>query len=273
MNKSQDLRGRCAVVTGAASGIGRALAEELAARGASLALIDVNAPALERAAQPLSALAIAADVRDEPAIAAAARRIEAELGAVELLFINAGVATVGPACTTPIEDVRWVLEVNAVGSIIVARSFVPAMAARRGGHVAFTASLAGLIGAPGMSAYSASKFALMGFAEALRVELQGTNVSVTTVCPGYVRTGLHAATRYHHAGFRDFLDRAPNLLGLTAPQVAAATIDAACAGQPLLTLGPERIFFWLSRISPRAYAALASRGARALGLFAREDAP
>lgn len=269
---AQDLAGKCAVVTGAASGIGRALADTLAARGARLALIDVQEEPLARAAQELGALGITADVRDDAAVAAAAARIESELGAVELLFINAGVATVGPACATPLADVRWVLEVNAVGSIVVARNFVPRMAARRRGRVAFTASLAGLFGAPGMSAYSASKFAVVGFAEALRVELQGTGVTVTVVCPGQVRTGLHAATRYHHEGFRRFLDRAPKGLGLSAAQVAEAAVAATCAGRPLVTLGPERVFLWLSRLAPGAYAALASRGARMLGMLGREVA-
>lgn len=262
-----ELVGACAVVTGAASGIGRALAEALAARGARLALIDVQAEELGRAARELGALGILADVRDEAAIAAAAARIEAELGPVELLFINAGVATVGPACQTPLTDVRWVLDTNAVGSIVVARSFVPRMVARRRGRVVFTASLAGLFGAPSMAGYSASKFAVVGFAESLRVELQPTGLTVTVVCPGYVRTGLHAATRYHHEGFRRFLDRAPERLGLTPAQVAEATVAAACAGRPLLMLGPERVLVWLSRLWPGAYAALASRGARALGLL------
>jgi len=270
MKTAHDLSGACAVVTGAASGIGRALADALAARGARLAIIDVQAEGLERAARELGALAICADVRDQAAIADAAARIEADLGPVELLFSNAGVATVGPACTTPLADVRWVIDVNTVGSIVVAQQFVPRMVARRRGHIAFTASLAGLFGAPGMAAYSASKFAVVGFAESLRVELAPTGITVTVICPGYVRTGLHAATRYHHEGFRRFLDRAPSVLGLTSAQVAAAAIDATCAGQPIVTLGPERMFLWLARLAPRAYAAVASRGGRTLGLLGRE---
>jgi glucose 1-dehydrogenase len=270
MRPAQDLRGACAVVTGAASGIGRALADTLAARGARLALIDVHAEGLERAARELGAMAIAADVRDEAAIADAAARIEADLGPVELLFSNAGVATVGPACETPLADVRWVLDVNTIGSIIVARQFVPRMVAARRGRIAFTASLAGLLGAPGMAAYSASKFAVVGFAESLRIEVEPSGITVTVICPGYVRTGLHAATRYHHEGFRRFLDRAPSLLGMTPAQVAAAAVDATCAGQPVVTLGPERLFLWLARLAPRAYATVASRGGRALGLLGRE---
>lgn len=273
MNTTEnEVSSACAVVTGAASGIGRALAESLAARGARLALIDVHEAGLSAVARELGALPIVADVRDEAAISAAADRIERELGPVHFLFSNAGVATVGPACETPIDDVRWVIEVNTLGSIVMARTFVPRMVARGRGRIAFTASLAGLVGAPGMAAYTASKFALVGYAESLRVELQPTAITVTLICPGYVRTGLHAATRYHHEGFRRFLDHTPRGLGLTPAQVAAAAIDATCAGQRVVTLGPEKLFYWISRLSPRVYTALASRGGRALGLLGSRGA-
>jgi len=257
------------VVTGAASGIGRALARELSARGAAVALLDRDEVGLAEVARELGALALAVDVRDAAAIDAAAARVEA-LGGVDLLFVNAGVAAVGPAATTPLDDVRWMIDVNVVGAIAVTRRFLPAMLAARRGRVVFTASIAGLIGAPGMSAYSASKFAVVGFAESLRVELAGTGVSVTVVCPGYVRTGFHRATRYHNAGFRAFLDDAPGALGLSAEEVARRSIEAAIAGRPLVAMGVERGAVWLRGVSTRAYVALAGPVARAIGLLGRE---
>ena len=265
---AKSLSGRVAVVTGAASGIGRALAEELARRGARLALLDANESGLTQVASRLEALALPCDVRDEAAVAKVAARVRDELGAPHLLFANAGVATVGPTLDVPIADIRWVVDVNLIGTMIVAQQFLPEMVAAGRGHVAFTASIAGLIGAPGMAAYTASKFGVVGMAESLRLELLGSGVTVTTVCPGFVRTGLHAATRYHGAAFAGFLDRAPSWAGLGADAVARRSIDATLRGTPMLTLGVEAAATWLKRLSPSVYVSLAARASRRAGLFA-----
>ena len=270
MTQMKSLVGKSALVTGAASGIGLALARELAARGARLALMDCNEAALLEIADELDALPLVCDVRDDARVAEAAALVSRELGALDLLFANAGVAAIGPTCDVPIKDARWVLDVNVIGTLIVVRHFVPPM--RRAGHgrVAFTASIAGLIGAPGMAAYTASKFAVVGLAESLRVELLSTGVTVTTICPGYVRTGLHRATRYHGEPFSGILDRAPGWVGLSAEQVARRGVDATLAGDSQVTLGVEKAAVWLRRLSLSAYTTIAGRASRAAGLFDQE---
>ncbi len=270
MTKMDSLVGKSALVTGAASGIGLALARELAARGARLALMDCNEVALADITTELGALPLVCDVRDDARVADAAAEVSSKLGTLDLLFSNAGVAAIGPTCEVPIKDARWVLDVNVIGTMIVVRHFVPAMRRAGQGRVAFTASIAGLIGAPGMAAYTASKFAVVGLAESLRVELLSTGVTVTTICPGYVRTGLHQATRYHGAPYAGILDRAPGWVGLTAEQVARRGIDATLAGDTQITLGLEKAAVWLRRLSLSAYTTIAGRASRAAGLFAEE---
>ena len=264
------LAGKRALVTGAASGIGLALARELASRGARLVLLDCNETALNRVCDELGALPLLCDVRDNDSVALAAARVERELGAVDLLFANAGVAAVGPTCDVPIDDARWVIDVNLIGTLIVARHFVPPMVRAGQGHIAFTASIAGLVGAPGMAAYTASKFAVVGLAESLRVELHSSGLSVTTICPGYVRTGLHKATRYHGTPLSHFLEQAPKWAGLSPERVARLGVDAALNGDAMLTLGVEKVAVWLKRFSLSAYTSLAGRASRATGFSARE---
>ena len=148
----------------------------------------------------------------------------------------------------------------------VARAFAPAMMEAGSGGICFTASVAGLLGAPGMPVYSASKHAVVGFADALRVELLASGVTVTTLCPGFVRTGLHAATRYHEAGFARFLEAAPDWLALRPEGVARAAVDATLEGSPQLAMGWERHAVGFSRRWPRLYARAASALGRRLGL-------
>jgi short-subunit dehydrogenase len=143
------------------------------------------------------------------------------------------------------------------------------MIARRRGHLAFVASLSGLVGAPGMVAYTTTKFALVGFAEALRHELAGSGVGITSVCPGYVRTNLHRTTRYANEGFRHFLDRAPSWYGLTDASVARSIADAVETREPLLVLGPEKIGWWLKRLAPETAFAVTHWIAKRVGTLGK----
>lgn len=248
------LQGQVALVTGAASGIGRALIDELRSRGARVVALDLNELEIP------GVRSYECDVRDESAVDRIASEIETSLGPLDLLFVNAGVATAGAIDAVPVSDARWVLEVNALGALIVARRFVPAMRERGRGRVVFTGSIAGLVGVPEMSAYAASKHAMVGFAESLRSELLGTGVTVTTICPGYVRTGLHRATRYHESAIERLLD-SNTLTGLDPETVARRSVDAALRGRGLVPMGIERWGAWLGRLSPDLYARAAA-GAR-----------
>jgi short-subunit dehydrogenase len=128
------------------------------------------------------------------------------------------------------------------------------------------ASLAGLIGAPGMVAYSTTKFAIVGFAEALQLELAGTGVGVTVVCPGFVRTNLARDTRYGNAGFRRFLSDPPSWYGMSKERVATALVNAVEARDRSVVLGPEKIGWWLKRVAPDAAFAVTRWVSRRYGI-------
>lgn len=253
----KDLTGRHALVTGAASGIGEATAHELALRGARVSLVDIDATKVARVAAAIRARGgdaghYVVDVASNEQVDDLATRAVHDRGPVEVLVNNAGVAVVAPFTKTRAEDWEWMSGVNVWGPLRLTRALLPDMLARGRGHVVVVASLAGLVGAPGMVAYSTTKFAMVGFAEALRLELGGTGVGVTTVCPGYVRTNLHQATRYDNPGFKAFLDAPPSWYGITSEHVAIELADAVEKDRPLVVLGPEKVGWWLKRLAPRA---------------------
>src|SRR5260370_4954548 len=170
--------GRRVLLTGAGSGIGQACALQLATQGARLALVDIDGDKLSATAKQVRAAGspatlIVADLGSQETVERVARDALHQLGGIDILFSNAGVAVVKPMVETSSADWDWVFNINLWASIRLARAFMPAMVARRSGQLVFTASMAGLVPAPGMVAYSTTKFALVGFAEALRLELAG----------------------------------------------------------------------------------------------------
>ncbi|HEY6779965.1 MAG TPA: SDR family oxidoreductase [Thermoleophilaceae bacterium] len=191
------LDGRRCLITGAASGIGRATALAASARGGRVLLTDVNAEGLERVAAELRAAGgivdhvEAADVTDHEAIARLADTIHGSQGSVDVVMNIAGISTWG--AIERLEHHHWqrVIDVNLMGPIHVLESFVPAMiAAGRGGHVVNVSSAAGLFGLPWHAPYSASKFGLRGVSEVLRFDLRRHGIGVSLVCPGAVKTPL-----------------------------------------------------------------------------------
>ncbi|MEO8706611.1 MAG: SDR family oxidoreductase [Kofleriaceae bacterium] len=258
-------------LTGAASGIGRACALELARGGARLYLIDRDEPGLAETASHARALGatvttVVADLAtaDLDALAAAAL---AELGHIDILFSNAGVAVVKPLDRTTPEDWQWIFDVNVWAPIRLTRAIVPAMIARRSGHVVMTSSVAGLVGAPGMIAYSTTKFAITGFCEALRAELAASGIAVTLVCPGYVRTSLHRNTRYANRAFEAMLDAPPAWWGVTPERAARAIVRAIARRDPQLVFGIEKLGWYLKRLAPATSFALARWAAQRAGLI------
>jgi short-subunit dehydrogenase len=247
------------LITGAASGIGAACAREFASRGASLILVDRDRERLDAIARELGARAIHADLADAAAIEALAR----DAGPVDILFNNAGVAVIKPLSATTTEDWQWIVDVNLLAPIRIVRAFAPAM--RPGSQIVFTASLAGLVGAPGMVAYSTTKFGIVGFADALRAELP--DIAITVVCPGYVRTDLHRATRYteRHPIAR-LLDDPPRWYGVSAERAARRIVTAVERREPQVVIGIEKLGWYLKRLSPRASLAVARWTARRMGL-------
>ena len=267
--------GRTVLITGAASGIGLACALELARRGARLGLVDIDVDNLAAAAAATRALGaethtFVVDLARPDAIATLARDAPAQLGAIDVLFSNAGVAVVKPLATTSDDDWRWIFDVNVWAPIRLVRALLPAMMARGRGHVVLTASLAGLVGAPGMVAYSTTKFALVGFAESLRHELGESGVAVTIVCPGHVKTNLHRATRYDNAGFQRLLDAPPWWYGLSSERAARRIVDGIAARRPLVVMGAEQLGWWLKRLWPAGGLAVTRFVARRHGVLAAE---
>ena len=191
-----NLSGEVALVSGGASGIGLALARGLVSRGARVAIGDVNADSLARAAEMLKQAGIAVlpvklDVANAASWEAAAAVITDSLGPVGILCNNAGVGT-GTRDTTTLDlaDWNWVVGINLTGVFLGTRTFAPGMVSRGSGHILNTASVMGLFPKPRHAAYVATKFAVVGYSESLRIELAPAGVGVTVLCPGLVTTPL-----------------------------------------------------------------------------------
>ncbi len=189
------LAGRTAVVTGAASGIGRAIAIALGRRGCHVALVDVNDEGLAETVAlmrehdvPVSRYV--ADVADREAVAALPERVIGEHRGVDLLFNNAGVALGGTFEQVSPADFEWLFEINFWGVVRMTRAFLPLLRASDDARVVNLSSVFGLVAPPGQVPYSSSKFAVRGFSEALRHELEGSPIGVTVVHPGGVATAI-----------------------------------------------------------------------------------
>ncbi|MGH8988288.1 MAG: SDR family NAD(P)-dependent oxidoreductase [Acidimicrobiales bacterium] len=198
----QGLEGRVAVVTGAASGMGEAMAERAAAEGMRVALVDVEASALAAVADRLSAAggsvwAMEADVSDRAAVLDLAKRVEAGVGDPWLLANNAGVGSSAPVHALTHEQWEFVLGVNLWGVVHGLEAFLPKMVERDSGYVVNTASMAGFMTCPNLGAYVASKHAVVGLSEVLYRDLEaiGSKVGVSVLCPGGVVTKIMSAER------------------------------------------------------------------------------
>jgi len=184
-----------AVLTGAASGIGRALAIRLAAEGAQLAIADVNQAGLDEtaglSARPgVKVSTHIVDVSDRERMQAFVDEVIAEHGRADLVINNAGVALGGTIEQLAIEDIEWLMSINFWGVVYGTKMFLPILRQQPRAHIVNISSVFGIIGPPGQAAYSASKFAVRGFTEALRHEVKGGNVTVTCVHPGGIRTNI-----------------------------------------------------------------------------------
>jgi short-subunit dehydrogenase len=194
------LDGTRILITGAASGIGRAMAERFTAAGALVLLTDVDDVQLARTAESMmkagrDVRAYHLDVTDPDEIQAVRDTIHADVGVIDVLVNNAGVVFGGPFLDVPLDLHRTTVDVNVLGPVMLTHAFLPDLIARPEAHLVNIASMVGLVGAPGASTYAASKWAVLGLSESLELELrrQGHgHVHVTTVCPSLIRTSLFA---------------------------------------------------------------------------------
>ncbi len=232
-----DLRGRVALVTGGAAGIGRLLALELARRGAIPVVWDLDAERVEAAVDALRPLAggrtrgYVCDVTDAGAVAATAALVQQEVGDPDVVVNNAGVVSGKLLVDLDEASIRHTFEVNTLALYWVTKAFLPAMVAANRGHVVTIASAAGLLGVARQTDYSGSKHAAVGFDESLRVELHRTapGIVTTVVCPYYIDTGMFAGVR----------TRIPALLPILQPEdVARRTADAIARDRRVVVLPP-----------------------------------
>jgi short-subunit dehydrogenase len=270
----EQLHGRVAAITGAASGIGRALAVELAGHGTHLALCDVDEVGLAETVaaaegRGVKVTSTRVDVADREAVQAWADQVVADHGQVNVIVNNAGVALGATVEGMSYDDLEWLMGINFWGVVHGTKAFLPHLKASGAGHVVNISSVFGLLGIPSQSAYNASKFAVRGFTDALRMELEDCGVSATTVHPGGIKTNIARNARMD-ASVTELADdpeqarRDFEKLFMTSPEKAARQIVAAIEQDKRRALvGPDaKVLDLLSRLPAGVVQRVIVRGAR-----------
>lgn len=252
-----------AVLTGASSGIGRALALALAQRGCHLALADVNAAALTETAEQARTHGVRVsehplDLANRTSVAALPEAVMAEHGKVDLLINNAGVALGGTFDQVSSEDFDWLMSINFDAVVCMTRAFLPLLKQRPAARIVNVSSLFGFISPAGQTAYCASKFAVRGFSNALRLELHGGPVGVTVVHPGGVATAIATSARppegVDEAEHARKLKQAEKLLRMPPAKAAQIILRGIERDKPRVVVGIDaRILAWLERLMPVNY--------------------
>jgi len=255
------LKGKVAVVTGAGSGIGRALAQLLAAKGCTLALSDINEAGLQETASSLPAppLLQRLDVADREAVYAFAQRVKNELGTAHVVINNAGVTVSQTVGNLSYEDFEWVMGINFWGVVYGTKAFLPMLTAQNDGVIVNLSSVFGIIAVPTQGSYNAAKFAVRGFTEALRHELEGSGVSAISVHPGGIKTNIAATSRFYvdPTGVSDRENAAESFakMARTTAAVAARTIvDGIERGSKRVLIGGDaKLIDIIQRLMPVNY--------------------
>ena len=249
-----------AVITGAGSGLGRALALDLAQRGASLIISDINPSSAEETAelvrqQQARAEAVVCDVTDRNAVFGLVEETEKRLGGIDLIANNAGVAVGGPFDEIPIEDWRWAVDINLWGVIYGCQAAIPKMRAQGHGYILNVASAAGLIAPPSMSTYNVTKAGVVSLSETLYAEYKSQGIRVAVLCPTFFRTNIIGAIRGATTKKDDertvrWMDRS----NVQAPRVAKTAIDSVRDGKLYVQpMRDGRMAWRLKRAAPQRF--------------------
>ncbi len=262
-SQRRTISGRTAMITGAGSGIGRALAQRLSAHGSPVAIADIDEAALKETEASLRgpALARVVDVADPNAQLEFAAEINswmpAPLGGV---FNNAGVAIMSTVADAVVEDDEWLHSINFKGVVNGVRAFLPILLEQNEGVIVNTSSVFGLVGMPTQSAYCAAKFAVRGFTDSLRQELRDTGVHAVNVHPGGIKTNIVANARFRKdpeglGRTQEQFSAQFTQMAITTPEKAAAIIHKGVeAGKARILVGPDAYLFdALARIAPTHY--------------------
>ncbi len=260
-----NFEGKLAVITGAGSGIGAALAKNLANRGTHLALVDVDAEGLDETRRALKQNVRVSlhpmDVRDHDAVAALPGAVQAEHGApADMLVNNAGVALEGSFAQVSEDDFDWLLDINLNAPIRLTRAFLPGLCERPQAQIVNVSSVFGLIGPPGQTAYSTAKFGIRGFTEALRHEMERShpNVTVTQVHPGGINTSIarnsRLTTTFTSQQSEERLKAVQSLLKMPPDQAAEIIASGLAKGKTRILIGGDaRAVDIIQRLMPSGY--------------------
>jgi len=252
------LRGKKALVTGAAGGIGRAIALALAREGADVCLLDLDQTRIDSVVAEAgrfgtSMIGVRCDLACPEEISAAVKSLLETWGSLDILVNNAGVSFHGKTETMSAERWQWLLGINLLAPIQLTRELLPTLLAREEAHILNVCSILGLIALPRFTAYQVSKFGLVGFSESLRAEYSGSGLGVTALCPGFVRTDIYQAMVDAGHGAKP-MRAAPCRFYASPELVAAKAIKAIYRNRGLVLVTRLARFLWfVKRLTPRLW--------------------
>lgn len=266
-NDSQRLVGRRIAITGAGSGLGRALALRFAREGWRVAVTDIQTGRARRVAGEVNeaggqALAQCLDTRQSEDFAALNRRLVEYWGGLDLFVNNAGVASAGSVCDTALDDWEWMLDINLMGSVRGARAVLPLLR-ESGGHLVNIASFAAIANAPGMAAYNVAKAGVVALSESIRAEEYDRGVGVTVACPAFFATNLLDSFRGTNARQKAMVQKLMDRAKISAADVADDIFDAVRENRFLvISHRTARWQYRMKRISPDTFFNAVLKGSR-----------
>jgi NAD(P)-dependent dehydrogenase (short-subunit alcohol dehydrogenase family) len=257
-------RGKIAIVTGAASGLGQGFATEIAGAGGTVLCADIDAAGAHRTVATIHAAgghaeAHTLDVRSSEAVTALVDDCVERHGRIDYMFNNAGIATRGPVEDIPIANWDEIIDINLKGVVYGTVAAYRHMVRQKSGHIVNTASLAGLIPAALLAPYSTVKFAVVGLSDALNLEARAHNVDVTALCPGFIESGIYGAARTTgNFGEKDFREQIPYIVPLE--QGVKELLDGVAKKKRVVTLPLYAdVLIWLYKLVPDLFLLISTR--------------